>query len=86
MLRPFAAVGVSFLPDNTRTIDASFVGASSADGTFRSFLKSPSVLGDFDLGVQLYRAGGFEARAEYSVNVGGTFLSQSASARLAYHF
>jgi uncharacterized protein with beta-barrel porin domain len=85
-LRPFAAVGVSILPNNTRTIDASFVGASTDDGTFRSFLNSPGVLGDFELGVQVYRAGGFEVKAEYEANIGGSFVSQGASARLAYHF
>jgi hypothetical protein len=85
-LRPFAAVGVSILPDNTRTIDASFVGASTDDGTFRSFLDSPGVLGDFELGVQVYRAGGFEVKVEYEANIGGSFVSQGAIARLAYHF
>jgi uncharacterized protein with beta-barrel porin domain len=85
-LRPFVAVGVSILPNNRRSIDASFVGASTADGTFRSFLDGPSVLGDFDVGVQLYRAGGFEVKAEYTANIGGSFASQGASARLAYHF
>jgi len=33
----FAAIGMSFLPDNTRVIDATFVGASPADGTFPQF-------------------------------------------------
>lgn len=36
-LRVFAAIGMSFLPDNTRVIDATFVGASPADGTFPQF-------------------------------------------------
>jgi hypothetical protein len=44
------------------------------------------VLGDFELGVQVYRAGGFEVKAEYEANIGGSFVSQGASARLAYHF
>jgi hypothetical protein len=86
ILRSFAMVGVSFLPDNTRSIDASFVGAAPEDGTFRSFLNSPGVVGNVELGVQLYRAGGFEVKAEYDASIGGSFLSQSASARLAYHF
>jgi hypothetical protein len=60
-LRPFAAIGVSFLPGNSRAVDVSFIGASSADGTFQTFIKSPGVLGNFNAGVQLYRAGGFEA-------------------------
>jgi uncharacterized protein YhjY with autotransporter beta-barrel domain len=55
VLRPYAAVGLSFLPNNTRYVDASFVGALPSDGTFRSFTRVP---GDFDFGLQLYRAGG----------------------------
>jgi outer membrane autotransporter protein len=85
-IRPFAAIGISFLPNNTRHVDASFVGASSASGTFRSFMKAPGVLGNLDLGVQVYCANGFEVKAEYGIKAGGTFLSQSASARVAYHF
>src|ERR1700754_3339292 len=69
-LRPFVAIGVDALPNNTRSVDASFVSASPADGTFRTFVDSPSLLGSFDLGVQLYRAGGFEVRADYNVKVG----------------
>jgi hypothetical protein len=85
-LRPFVAAGVSFLPDNTRYVDASFVGALPSDGTFRSFTTSPSVLGNLDFGLQLYRKGGFEAKVEYGLEVGSSFLSQSGSARFAYHF
>jgi hypothetical protein len=85
-LRPYAAVGVSFLPDSTRYVDASFVGALPADGTFRSFTKVPSVLGDFDIGLQLYHVGGFEVKAQYNLRTGGAFFSQSGSARIAYHF
>jgi len=85
-LRPFVAVGVSFLPNNTRFVDASFVGALPSNGTFRSYAKSPGVLGSFDLGLQLYRDGMFEVKAEYGLKVGGSFISQTGSARVAYHF
>ena len=86
ILRPYVAAGVSFLPNNTRVIDASFAGGLGADGTFQTFIKSPSVLGKLDVGVQLYQVGGFEVKAEYSVMSGSAYLSQSASARLAFHF
>ncbi|TSD90203.1 autotransporter outer membrane beta-barrel domain-containing protein [Mycobacterium sp. KBS0706] len=85
-LRAYVAFGMSYLPDNTRTIHSSFVGASSANGTFSDQIDSPEVLGRIDVGVQLFRAGGFELKGEYSADVGGSFLSQSASARAAYHF
>jgi outer membrane autotransporter protein len=85
-LRAYAAFGVSYLPDNTRTIHSSFVGASSADGTFSDFIDSPEVMGRIDLGLQLFRAGGFEVKGQYTADVGESFLSQTASARFAYHF
>jgi hypothetical protein len=85
-LRAYAAFGLSYQPDSTRTIHSSFVGASSADGTFSDHIDSPDVLGRIDVGVQLFRAGGFELKGEYTADIGGSYLSQSASARAAYHF
>ncbi|HET6239651.1 MAG TPA: autotransporter outer membrane beta-barrel domain-containing protein [Acetobacteraceae bacterium] len=86
VLRPYAAIGISYLPNNSRTIGASLVGASAADGTFQTLIQSPTLLGDLDIGVQLYRSGGFEFKAEYTMQVGGSLLSMGGSARIAYHF
>ncbi|WP_395672701.1 hypothetical protein [Inquilinus sp.] len=85
-LRAYVAFGMSYQPDNTRTIHSSFVGASSANGTFSDQIDSPEVLGRIGVGVQLFRSGGFELKGEYTADIGGSFLSQSASARAAYHF
>ncbi|MGF6227305.1 uncharacterized protein YhjY with autotransporter beta-barrel domain [Inquilinus ginsengisoli] len=85
-LRAYIAFGMSYQPDNTRTIHSSFAGASSANGTFSDRIDSPDVLGRIDVGLQLFRAGGFELKGEYTADIGGAFLSQSASARAAYHF
>jgi hypothetical protein len=63
-----------------------FIGALPGDGTFQTFIKSPNVLGDVALGVQLYRAGGFEVKAEYAVKAGNAYLNQTGSLRAAYHF
>jgi hypothetical protein len=84
-LRPFLAAGVRFLPDNRRYVDASFAASPNA-GTFRTYTTLPGAIGSLDVGVQLYRAGGFEARAEYGVRLGSGYVSQTAGARLAYHF
>jgi hypothetical protein len=62
------------------------VNADSADGTFTDYIKSPEVLAKIDLGLQLFRADRFEVRAGYTADIGHSFLSQSASARVAYHF
>ena len=52
----------------------------------RSLMQSPSTLGNFDVGVQLYRTDRFEFKANYGVRVGGAFLSHGGSLRVAYHF
>jgi uncharacterized protein YhjY with autotransporter beta-barrel domain len=85
-LRAYAAFGMSYQPDSTRTIRSSFVAASSANGTFNDYVKSPEVLGKIDLGLQLFRAGGFEMKAGYTADLGKSFSNQTASARFAYHF
>jgi uncharacterized protein YhjY with autotransporter beta-barrel domain len=86
ILRPFLAIGARFVPDNVRHVDASLVGALPATGTFRTTYDSPGVLGSVDVGLQLYRAGGFELRAEYGLKAGGSYLSQTAGGRMAFHF
>ncbi|MFI0849578.1 autotransporter domain-containing protein, partial [Mesorhizobium sp. IMUNJ 23232] len=85
-LRPYAAFGVSYLPDNTRTIEVSAANQTSTNGTFNDYIETPDVLGRIDLGIQLYSVSGFEVKAGYTADIGDSFLSQSASARLAYHF
>jgi outer membrane autotransporter protein len=85
-LRPYATFGLSYLPDNTRAFETRFVSEVSDNGRFMDYLESPEVLGRIDVGLQVYRAGGFDVKAGYSADVGGTFLSQTASARLSYHF
>jgi hypothetical protein len=47
---PFALHDRAAYAENTRTIDASFAGASAAEGTFQSYLQSPSVLGNLTVG------------------------------------
>jgi len=77
---------LSWRPDNTRTIKSSFVGADARTGTFNDYIKSPEVLGKIDLGLQLFRNNRFEVRAGYTADIGNSFLSQTATARFAYHF
>jgi hypothetical protein len=86
ILRPYAAVGMRATPDNTQTLTASLVGAQPGDGTFQSYTKSPDVLAKVSVGFQLYRVGGLEMRGEYNLEAANAFLSQTGSARVAYHF
>jgi len=85
-MRPYLAVGASFRPDSTRSVDASFLGDASSDGTFRTDIKSPDMLGNLDVGLQMYRVDGFEIKTEYILRAGDAYLSQSAVGRVAWHF
>lgn len=86
IMRYYADLGVSFLPGNSRTVDASLVGALPEDGVFATTINSPNVLGDLKLGLQLYQVAGFEVKADYDIHAGSAFFSQGGTLRLAYHF
>jgi outer membrane autotransporter protein len=86
ILRPYVAVGASFLPDNNSTTRASFTGPLAVIGSFQSTSSGPSVLGNLEAGLQLYRTRGLEVKAEYTLAIGNNYLSQGASLRGAYHF
>jgi outer membrane autotransporter protein len=86
ILRPYVAVGASFLPDNNSTTRAAFTGPLAVIGSFQSTTSGPGVLGNLEVGLQLYRKHGLEVKAEYALSVGNDYLSQGASLRGAYHF
>ncbi|MBS7532506.1 autotransporter outer membrane beta-barrel domain-containing protein [Ancylobacter sonchi] len=86
ILRPYLSAGVSFNSNDTRVVSARFAGASAETGSFETYLNMPAVIGTVMAGLTLYKAGGFEARAEYAFSAGDSFQAQSGSLRLAYHF
>ncbi len=55
-------------------------------GTFPVTAKLPSAVAKVKAGVDVYAGGGFDVRLLYSADVAPGFLSQSAIARLSYHF
>jgi hypothetical protein len=85
-LRPFIEMGIGIQPTNTQVVYASLVGANPADGAINAKISSPAVFGKANLGVQLYRAGRFDLRAEYGVQVAGNYFSQRGMLSAAYHF
>jgi outer membrane autotransporter protein len=85
-LRPYAAFGVSYLPDNTRTVSGRFASETFDNGSFTDHLESPDFLGRIDLGLQVYSDNGFEVKAGYTADIGDSFLGQTASARIGFHF
>ncbi|HYG44131.1 MAG TPA: hypothetical protein VEA17_14530 [Bordetella sp.] len=85
-LRAYAAFGASIRPSAGYTVRSSFTNGLSSDGTFTDHVSAPDVLGKVDMGLQIYRANGFEVKAGYTVDFGSHYVSQTASARFAYHF
>jgi uncharacterized protein with beta-barrel porin domain len=86
IVRYYADAGISLMPNNRRTVNASLATAMPSDGSFATTVTSPNVLGDLAIGVQLYQADGFEVKADYDTQVGHAFFSQGGTLRLAYHF
>ncbi|ARP81273.1 hypothetical protein CAL12_10750 [Bordetella genomosp. 8] len=85
-LRAYAALGFVWRPDSSYTVTSSFVGADAGNGTFTDYVKTPEVLAKVDLGLQFLRVGGFEVKAGYTADFSHSYISQTASARFAYHF
>lgn len=86
ILRPYAAVGASFLPGNTASFNVQFTGPLAFLGGFQPYLQGPSVTANVEAGIQLYRSQGLEFRAEYGLIAGTSLLSQTAALRAAWHF
>ncbi|CAN5180890.1 hypothetical protein BH10PSE6_BH10PSE6_45360 [soil metagenome] len=86
VLRPYAAVGASFLPDNNSTMSATFAGPLASLGRFQSTSSGPSALVNVEAGLQLYKVRGLEVKAEYLLSAGDNYLSQGAGLRGAWHF
>ena len=86
ILRPYVALGASFLPDNNSTTTASFTGLIAGLGRIQSSSSGPAVLANLEVGLQLYRTHGFKMKAEYVLSAGNDYFSQGASLRGAYHF
>lgn len=86
VVRPYVAVGASFLPDNNATTSVSAIGPLGALGSIQSSSRGPSVLANVEAGLQIYKRHGLELKAEYALSVGNDYLSQGAGLRGAYHF
>lgn len=77
---------MSFLSNNQRVSQNSFVGALSTSGTFESRNDGPSAVGRLNLGVQVINKNGLEISAEYGLQAGSNYRSQNISAQLNYRF
>ncbi|MFG1413329.1 hypothetical protein V5G24_19655 [Xanthobacter sp. VTT E-85241] len=86
ILRPYAAVGVSLLSQDTWTTQVKLQGAPAGLGTFDMESDIPDVLFRLDAGLQLYQQTGAELKAIYGLSAGNDYLSNTGSLRFSYRF
>jgi uncharacterized protein with beta-barrel porin domain len=82
----YVSAGATFLPNNQQTTAMSFVGAQAANGTFDIITDGPNVLGRLNLGMQVYEQEGYEVRAQYGLQAGKDYWSQSVSINAVFRF
>jgi len=82
----FVSAGANFLPNNQQTTPTSFVGAQAANGTFDVITDGPNVLGRLNLGLHIYEQAGYEVRAQYGLQAGQNYWSQSVSINAMFRF
>lgn len=85
-LRPYGGAGLLVLSNDNWSTEASLQGAPVGTGTFKIERDVPSLLGRFDLGVQIMRSDNLEARLEGHLQVGDSYVAGAGSLRVAFSF
>lgn len=85
-IKAFVSAGVSFLPNNKVSTQMAFVNGLSGAGTYDVTTDGPTILGRFNVGIQAYESDSLEVRAQYGLQAGEGYWSQSVSANLLYRF
>ncbi|MCD8515782.1 MAG: autotransporter outer membrane beta-barrel domain-containing protein [Burkholderiaceae bacterium] len=85
-IKAFVSAGASFLPNNNITTQMSLANLSTNVGTFGVTTDGPTVLGRLNVGIQAFESDNLEVRAQYGLQVGDGYWSQSLSANLLWRF
>jgi hypothetical protein len=85
-IKSYVSAGASFLPNNNVSTQMAFANGVAGTGTYDVITNGPSVLGRLNLGIQAFEANDLEVRAQYGLQVGDGYWSQSLSANLVYRF
>jgi outer membrane autotransporter protein len=85
-IKAFVSAGASFLPNNKVSTQMAFVNGLSSAGTYDVTTDGPTILGRFNVGIQAYESDSLEVRAQYGLQAGEGYWSQSVSANLIYRF
>jgi outer membrane autotransporter protein len=85
-VKAYVSVGASFLPNNNITTQMSLANLTTDVGTYGVTTDGPKVLGRLNLGIQAFESDHLEVRAQYGLQVGQGYWSQSLSANLVWRF
>lgn len=85
-VRGYLSAGASFLPNNKISTQMRFTSALDANGSFNVITNGPTAFGIVKAGLQAFQNDSFEVRAEYGLQAGQGYLSQSLGANLIYRF
>lgn len=84
-LRPYLALGATWMSDNTWTTTNRLMG-DSGSGAFEITTTNPRVTGNAKAGLEFLNRNGLELRAEYEGNFAKRYASHTGILRLAKHF
>ena len=82
----YASLGASFLLNNKVSTQFSFANVMANTGNFDVITDGPTVLGRLNLGIQAYESTNIEVRAQYGLQFGGGYVSQSLGLNMLYRF
>ena len=85
-IKAYVSGGASFLPNNNVSTQMAFANGLAGAGTYDVITKGPTVLGRLNLGIQAFESNDLEVRAQYGLQFGDGYLSQSLSANLIWRF
>jgi uncharacterized protein with beta-barrel porin domain len=85
-IKAFVSAGVSFLPSNKVSTPMAFVNGLSGAGIYDVTTDGPAILGRFNVGIQAFESESLEVCAQYGLQAGEGYWSQSVSANLLYRF
>lgn len=85
-MRGYLSAGASFLPNNRISTQMTFMNAIGSNGSFNIVTNGPNAFGIVKAGLQAFETETFEIRAEYGIQAGQGYFSQSLGANLIYRF
>lgn len=85
-IKAYANAGATFLPGNTITTPMKLANGLASAGTYGLVTDGPSILGRLNLGLQAFVSEQLELRAQYGLQAGDGYSSQSITGSMTYRF